>query len=170
MAQGGAQGGEGLEVAGMGEGFGQVVFLGGGDPVGQTCVLGNGFPQMGDEVIAGQSQDRHTHPEGVDTDGATGIGEGVEGDVDAVMGGEVLGSGGRPFQGEALRRDAMLCEARLGLLGDGGIEQGMGFEEQACRGELLEQACPEGNDPIVEFGDVVEATEGDIAVDEGRQG
>ena len=105
---------------------------------------------------AGEGDDGDAHPEGVETGGVAVVGNGVEGDVDVVVEGEVIGAGAAGVEGDAGGVDVE------GLL-DAGAGGAFGGEEvEAGVGEGVEDVGPEMEGGWGDFAEVVEAAEGDL--------
>ena len=55
------------------------------DQVGEADVFKRGHAAAGDRGVAAESDDRHTHPQGVETCSVAGVGDRIEADVDLVI-------------------------------------------------------------------------------------
>ncbi len=118
---------------------------------------------------AGQGDHRHPHQQRFAGGQAAGVGPGVQGDVDAVVGIEKGDVVFRAFQHYALPLDAGGFEFRPQTFAEGGVAVLATLQQQPTVGNLLKQARPLADQLRVDLGRVVQAAEGHIAVCGGRQ-
>ena len=157
VAEFGAAGG----VGGEGEGGLDVGVQRRSAEVGQAGVDEDGVAEAFVEGGADEGDGGHAHPEGFAGGGSTGLGEGVERDVDIV----VMGHMGAPDGGEfdAFGGDAVVGEdgAEVGL--EGGAA---GFGADEAEAGLINGAddfCPGFDDAAGEFIGVVHGAEGEMS-------
>ena len=164
------RGAEGLEAGRIGGellGEGEELVGGLGDEVGEADGGEEADADARHVAVAGEGEDGDAHPEGFAGGGGAVVGEGVEGDVEAVVAFEVAGVVGEfGEEGEAVGGDGVFGEELVEA--GGGFGAGGGFEGEAGVGDGLEDAGPEVEGGVVDFGEVVEAAEGDVVVGEVR--
>ena len=122
--------------------------------------------------VAGESEDGDVHVDGFTGGGGSVVGEGVEGEVDFAVGGEVVAGGDvARAEEEAIGGDAQGGEAVAEGGSEGGVDEGGAFEQEAGVGDVAEDVGPEGDHLRGDFAEVVEGAEGEgVVAGDRRQG
>ena len=149
-----------LWIGGECDGFVQVLLGRLSDPFLHAEVGEKEDAAASDVARAGESDERHAHPEGVEAGGAAGIGEGIEIDVDAAMEEQVVAGrslGGENSMRSAVRPWAALQRCTRSLVFSRGTTQ-----ENARPRDAPADLAPELAHFGGDFAEIVQATEGDM--------
>lgn len=152
----GREGGDGLDVG----------FVGGAGPFGETKGGELAESAAADGGFAEAAGDRDAHPAGIEAGGVAVAGEGIEGEIDLVIGFQIAWAELKAEEGKAGGVDVESGEAGLkaGTSGTfGGHEQELGLRD------TLEDGRPECEGMIGDFAGGVEGAEGDVAAREGGE-
>ena len=117
----------------------------------------------------GQGDHRHAHQQRFAGGQAAGIGPGVEGDIDAVVGLQQVLVPHRPFDHHPFAVDAMGGHDAVHMVAQGACAEGTALEQQARIGRGAHQLGPVCQQHIVDLGRIVEAAIRDKTVRQGRQ-
>lgn len=164
VAEGAAEVGEAGEVLGEGDGEGDEVGGGLAGEFGEGEVIELGPGGAAEEAVADDGGDGDAHEEGVHTGRVAVAGEGVEGEVDLVIELVVIAGGEAVGEADAAGGDAVGVEITgyAVAVGARGCE-----EEELGVGEGVHDLDPEVVNAFVEFAEVIEVAEGEVAVGEG---
>ncbi len=122
-----------------------------------------------DGMAAREGDDGNAHPQEVAGGGAAGVGIGVEGEVDAGEGGQIIRLAIRRLRADAFRGNARAGEQfRQALPGQGVAELAL-HEQEARSGDGGEDAGPGGDDGRGDLGQAVGGAEGDVVRGGGGQ-
>src|SRR4051794_34557710 len=111
----------------------------------------------GDGDLTGERDDRDAHPESVAGGGAAVVGERIERDVDAIVGGEIIGERLFADEFDAREIDVVLNEELSGALE---MAAPAGVNDEAGGGKRFENAHPRIEGLRADFGEVVETAKG----------